>query len=645
MSLLSTTRMTVAQALVKFLDNQYVSLDGVETKFVEGIFTIFGHGIAVGLGQALDENPGRLKVYQGRNEQGMCHVATAFAKQHNRRRIIPCSSSVGPGAANMVTAAATATVNNIPLLVLPADTFATRQPDPVLQQLEQSGSLSVTTNDAFKPVCRYWDRIIRPEQLMTALISAMRVLTDPAETGAVCIALSQDVEGESYDYPDYFFQKRVHRITRPVAVEEELEEVAGIIAEAKHPLVIVGGGVKYSEAGETMEEFCAEFGIPFGESQAGKSACRSSHPMCLGGIGVTGTLAANNIAEKADVVIAVGTRLGDFATSSKSAFKNPNVRIVTINNNRYHAYKMDAVRAVGDAKATLEAMSAKLRAKGYKSAYTTEITEAKAAWDKEMERLAGYAYDDSFEPNIKERDPRTIPEFVEMTGGMITQTAAIAAVRESIEKDDNIITAGGSLPSCLQRMWTTDKRGGYHAEYGYSCMGYEVAAGLGVRMAEPDHEVYVFVGDASFQMLHSEIMTAMQERVKMNILVFDNCGFGCINNLQMTHGVGSLATEFRYRNEKGEIRGDLIPVDYAQVAKGYGLKTYTVRTIDELKAAITDAKKQTVATLIDLKVIPKTMSDGYNSWWNVGVATTSAKPEGAEACKRVMEGRSKARLY
>ena len=645
MSLLSTTRMTVAQALVKFLDNQYVSLDGVETKFVEGIFTIFGHGIAVGLGQALDENPGRLKVYQGRNEQGMCHVATAFAKQHNRRRIIPCSSSVGPGAANMVTAAATATVNNIPLLVLPADTFATRQPDPVLQQLEQSGSLSVTTNDAFKPVCRYWDRIIRPEQLMTALISAMRVLTDPAETGAVCIALSQDVEGESYDYPDYFFQKRVHRITRPVAVEEELEEVAGIIAEAKHPLVIVGGGVKYSEAGETMEEFCAEFGIPFGESQAGKSACRSSHPMCLGGIGVTGTLAANNIAEKADVIIAVGTRLGDFATSSKSAFKNPNVRIVAINNNRYHASKMDAVRAVGDAKATLEAMSAKLRAKGYKSAYTTEITEAKAAWDKEMERLAGYAYDDSFEPNIKERDPRTIPEFVEMTGGMITQTAAIAAVRESIEKDDNIITAGGSLPSCLQRMWTTDKRGGYHAEYGYSCMGYEVAAGLGVRMAEPDHEVYVFVGDASFQMLHSEIMTAMQERVKMNILVFDNCGFGCINNLQMTHGVGSLATEFRYRNEKGEIRGDLIPVDYAQVAKGYGLKTYTVRTIDELKAAITDAKKQTVATLIDLKVIPKTMSDGYNSWWNVGVATTSAKPEGAEACKRVMEGRSKARLY
>lgn len=642
---MDTTRMTVAQALVRFLDRQYISFDGAESKFVEGIFTIFGHGIAVGLGQALDENPGGLKVFQGRNEQGMCHVATAFAKQHNRRKIIACSSSVGPGAANMVTAAATATVNNLPLLVLPADTFATRQPDPVLQQLEQSGSLSVTTNDAFKPVCKYWDRIVRPEQLMTAMINAMRVLTDPAETGAVCIALSQDVEGESYDFPEYFFQKRVHRITRPVAVGEELDEIAGIISAAKHPLAIVGGGVKYSGAGEALEDFCAEFGIPFGETQAGKSACKSSHAMCLGGIGVTGTLAANTIAEEADVVIAVGTRLGDFATSSKSQFKNPGVRFVTVNNNRYHASKMDAAKAVGDAKATLEALSEKLRQKGYRSAYKNEIKEAKAAWDKEMERLAGYAYGEGFEPNIKAMDPRTIPEFVELTGGEITQTAAICAVRACIEKDDVIITAGGSLPSCLQRMWTTDKRGGYHAEYGYSCMGYEVAAALGVKMAEPEHEVYAFVGDASFQMLHSEIMTAMQERVKINILVFDNCGFGCINNLQMNHGVGSLATEFRYRDESGEVKGGLIPVDYAQVAKGYGLRTYTARTVDELKAALADAKKQTVSTLIDLKVLPKTMTDGYKSWWNVGVATTSAKPEVMEACRQVMEGRSKARRY
>lgn len=639
------TKMTVAQALVKFLDNQYVEFDGVETKFVEGIFTIFGHGIAVGLGQALDENPGELKVFQGRNEQGMCHVATAFAKQHNRRKIIPCASSVGPGAANMVTAAATATVNNIPLLVFPADTFANRQPDPVLQQLEQSSSLSVTTNDAFKPVCKYWDRIVRPEQLMTAMISAMRVLTDPVETGAVCIGICQDVEGESYEYPDYFFQKRVHRITRPVAVEEELEDLAAIIAGAKKPLVVVGGGVKYSEAGEAVEKFCEEFNIPFGESQAGKSACKSSHSKCLGGIGVTGTLASNTIAEEADVVIAIGTRLSDFTTGSKSQYKNPNVKVVTINNSKFHAYKMDAVKAVGDAKVTIEALSQKLRERKFTSAYTTEITEAKAAWDKEMERLAKYAYDDQFEPMVKARDPRTIPEFVELTGGVITQTAALCAIREVIAEDATIITAGGSLPSCMQRIWTTDKRGGYHAEYGYSCMGYEVAAALGVKLAEPDKEVYAVVGDASFQMLHSEIMTAMQERAKINILVFDNCGFGCINNLQMNNGIGSIGTEFRYRDANNETKGNLIPVSYAKVAEGYGLKAYTVKTIDELKAALEDAKNQDNAVLIDLKVIPKTMTDGYKSWWNVGLASTSGMESVQEKYTELEAERYKARRY
>lgn len=639
------TKMTVAQALVKFLDNQYVEFDGVETKFVEGIFTIFGHGIAVGLGQALDENPGELKVFQGRNEQGMCHVATAFAKQHNRRKIIPCASSVGPGAANMVTAAATATVNNIPLLVFPADTFANRQPDPVLQQLEQSSSLSITTNDAFKPVCKYWDRIVRPEQLMTAMINAMRVLTDPAETGAVCIGICQDVEGESYEYPDYFFQKRVHRITRPVAVEEEVEDLAAIIAGAKKPLVVVGGGVKYSEAGEAVEKFCEEFNIPFGESQAGKSACKSSHSKCLGGIGVTGTLASNTIAEDADAVIAIGTRLSDFTTGSKSQYKNPDVKFVTINNSKFHAYKMDAVKAVGDAKVTIEALSRKLRERKYTSAYTTEITEAKAAWDIEMERLAKYAYDDQFEPMVKARDPRTIPEFVELTGGVITQTAALCAIREVIAEDATIITAGGSLPSCMQRIWTTDKRGGYHAEYGYSCMGYEVAAALGVKLAEPDKEVYAVVGDASFQMLHSEIMTAMQERAKINILVFDNCGFGCINNLQMNNGIGSIGTEFRYRDANNETKGNLIPVSYAKVAEGYGLKTYTVKTIDELKAALEDAKNQDNAVLIDLKVIPKTMTDGYKSWWNVGLASTSGMESVQEKYTELEAERYKARRY
>lgn len=640
-----TTRMTVAQAIVKFLDNQYVSMDGVETKFVEGFFTIFGHGIAVGLGEALDTNPGQLRVMQGRNEQGMCHVATAFAKQNNRKSIIPCASSVGPGAANMVTACATATVNNIPLLVFPADTFASRQPDPVLQQLEQSSSLATTTNDAFKPVCKYWDRITRPEQLMTALINAMRVLTDPSETGACCIALPQDVEGESYDYPDYFFEKRVHRITRPVAVEEELEDIAEIIAKAKRPLLIVGGGVKYSEAGETVEKFCKEFHIPFGESQAGKSACQTSNPYCLGGIGVTGTLASNVIAKDADVVIAVGSRLSDFTTSSKHLFRNEDVKFVTINNNRYHAYKMDAVKAIGDAKVTVEALAEKLRAKGYVSSYNGEIEAAKEAWDKEWDRLAGIEYTgDDFEPIIKARDPRTVPEFVKLTNGKITQTAALAAINKTIDKDATIITAGGSLPSCMQRMWKTDKRGGYHAEYGYSCMGYEVAATLGVKFAEPDNEVYCVVGDSSFQMLHSEIMTIMQERKKVNILVFDNCGFGCINNLEMNHGIGSIATEFRYTDGK-KPTGDLIPVDYAKIGEGYGLKTYTCRTIAELVAALEDAKKQDIACLFDLKVIPKTMTDGYESWWNVGIATTSDKDSVKKACEGVMTGRNESRAY
>jgi len=637
--------MTTAQAIVKFLDNQYVSMDGQETKFVEGFFTIFGHGIAVGLGEALDSDPGSLRVLQGRNEQGMCHTAIAYAKQANRKKIIPCAASVGPGSANMVTACATATVNQIPLLVFPADTFASRQPDPVLQQLEQSSSLAVSTNDAFQPVCKYWDRITRPEMIMTALIHAMRVLTDPSETGACCISVCQDVEGESFDFPESFFVKRVHRITRPVAVEEELEDIVAVIKDAKKPLVIVGGGVRYSDAGAVVETFCSEFHIPFGESQAGKSACVSNHPYCLGGIGVTGTSASNSIAKDADVVIAIGTRLSDFTTSSKWLFQKKDVKIVSINNSRYHAYKMDAVKAVGDAKMTVLALSKRLKEVGYQSAYVNEIADAKKAWDEEMLYLSGIRYTgDSFEPIMKNRDPRTVPEFVKLTGGELTQTAAIAAIRATIAEDAILITAGGSLPSCLQRMWTTNKRGGYHAEYGYSCMGYEVAATLGVKFVAPNEEVYCVVGDASFQMLHSEIGTIIQEKQKVNIIVFDNCGFGCINNLEMNHGIGSLATEFRYTDGK-KPAGDLIPVDYAKVAQGYGLHAYTCKTIEELIAALEDAKKQEVACLFDLKVIPKTMTDGYDSWWNVGIAMTSANECVNEARDGVMKGRSNARVY
>ncbi len=636
--------MTTGQAIVKFLDNQYVSFDGVENKFVEGIFTIFGHGIVCGLGQALDENPGSLKVFQGKNEQGMAHAATSFAKQNNRRKIIACSSSIGPGAANMITAAATATVNNIPLLLFPADAFGTRQPDPVLQQFEQSYSLAVTTNDAYKPVCRYWDRITRPEQVMSALMNAMRTLTDTANCGAVCIALCQDVEGESYDFPDSFFVKRVHKITRITPDAEEIADIAEIIANAKKPLLIAGGGVRYSEAGEAVEAFAEKFNIPFAETQSGKSAVLSSHPYNLGGVGVTGNLAANTIAKEADVIIGVGTRFSDFTTGSKSLFRE-DVKVVTINTDRFDAYKLDAVKCVADAKKAVCALYEALEAKGYKAPWTTEIADAKAAWDEEMKRLAAYSYGEGFEPLIKARYEETIPEFLKLYGSALTQTQALAYIRANIAPDAIAVAAAGSLPGCMQRMWTTDARYTYNMEYGYSCMGYEIAGALGSKLAEPDREVYAFCGDGSYLMLHSELVTSIQEGKKINVLLFDNAGFGCINNLQMSNGIGNLATEFRKRDENGNLLGDILPIDFAMCAAGYGCKTYRVRTMEDLAFALEDAKKQTVSTLLDIKVLPKTMTDGYGAWWHVGIASTSGKPSVRNAYNEKEKNLSKARKY
>ena len=637
--------MTMAQALVKFLDNQYISFDGVETKFVEGVFTVFGHGIVVGLGQALDEDRGSLKVFQGKNEQGMAHCATAFAKQNNRRKIIACSSSIGPGSANMVTAAATATVNHIPLLLLPADTFSTRQPDPVLQQFEQPGSLSITTNDAFKPVCRYWDRVSRPEQLMTAMINAMRALTDVGNMGAVCVSVPQDVEGESYDYPDSFFEKRVHRIARPVPQPEEIDDIASIIANAEKPLVICGGGVRYSEAGEELCSFCEKFNIPYADTQSGKSATKSSHHLNLGGIGVTGNAAANSIAKDADVIIGIGTRFSDFTTASKSLYQNPNVKFVTINTSRFDAYKLDAVKCVGDAKRSIKALTEKLEKLSYKSGYSNEIKEAKDAWAKEMKRLADYRYGESFKPMIKAGYESSIEDFVKMTGSNITQTSAVALIREVISPDAIAVAAAGSLPGCLQRMWTTDVKDSYNMEYGYSCMGYEIAGALGSKLAEPDREVYAFCGDGSYLMLHSELITSIQEKKKINVLLFDNSGFGCINNLQMSNGIGNLATEFRSRDDNGELLGDFIPIDFAKCASGYGVKAYTAKNLDELRFALEDSKKQTVSTLIDIKVLPKTMTDGYGAWWHVGIASTSSKKSVNEAYENKKKNLNKARKY
>lgn len=637
-------KMTTAQALVKFLDNQYVSFDGVETKFVDGIFTVFGHGIVLGLGEALDSDPGGLKVYQGKNEQGMAHVATAFAKMNNRRKIIACASSIGPGAANMITAAATATVNHVPLLLFPADSFASRQPDPVLQQFEQVNSLATTTNDAYKAVTRYWDRIQRPEQLMSAMLNAMRVLTDTAETGAVAICLCQDTEGESYDYPDSFFQKRVHKIVRTPVSCEELNDAVEAVKNSKKPLVICGGGVRYSEAGEALEKFCTEFNIPFAETQAGKTACLSSDPYNLGGLGVTGNSAGNIMANDADTVIAVGTRFSDFTTASKSLFKD-GVKMVTINTSRFDAYKLDAVKMVADAKLGIIALGDGLRKCGYKSSYTDEIKAAKDGWDKEMERLAAYKYDEDFEPLIKARDERTIPEFVEKIGGRITQTAAIAMIRKLIPADALCTGAAGSLPGCLQRMWTSDSRYSYNMEYGYSCMGYEIAGALGSKMAKPECESYAMCGDGSYLMLHSELVTSVQEHKKINVLLFDNSGFGCINNLQMSNGIGNLATEFRFRDGDGNLTGGLVPIDFAACASGYGVKTYTAKTMEELEFALVDSQKQTVSTLIDIKVLPKTMTDGYNAWWHVGVPSVSVNESVNKSFEEKENNRSKARRY
>ena len=637
-------KMTMAQALVKFLDNQYVSFDGVETKFVDGIFTVFGHGIVLGLGEALDSDKGSLKVYQGKNEQGMAHVATAFAKMNNRRKIIACSSSIGPGAANMITAAATATVNHVPLLLFPADSFASRQPDPVLQQFEQVNSLTTTTNDAYKAVTRYWDRVQRPEQLMSAMINAMRVLTDTAETGAVAICLCQDVEGESYDYPDSFFQKRVHKIVRKPVAAEELADAVSVVKNSKKPLVICGGGVRYSEAGEALEKFCHEFNIPFAETQSGKTACLSSDEYNLGGLGVTGNSSGNVMAKAADTVIAVGTRFSDFTTASKSLFRD-NVKMVTINTSRFDAYKLDAVKMVADAKLGIEALGEELRKIGYKSSYTTEIKAAKADWDAEMKRLTDYRYDDNFEPLIKARDEKTIPEFAEKIGGVITQTAAVALIRKLIPADALCTGAAGSLPGDLQRMWTSDSRYSYNMEYGYSCMGYEIAGALGSKMAKPECESYAMCGDGSYLMLHSELVTSIQEHKKINVLLFDNSGFGCINNLQMGNGIGNLATEFRYRDDNGDLLGDLIPIDFAKSAEGYGVKTYTAKTMEELEFALIDSQKQTVSTLIDIKVLPKTMTDGYDAWWHVGVPSVSSNEKVNKSFENKEENRLKARRY
>lgn len=636
-------KLTTAQALVKFLNQQYINFDGKEQKLFKGIYTILGHGNVLGLGQALEEDPGELEVYQGRNEQGMAHAAIAFAKQNHRRQLIACTSSVGPGSANMVTAAATATANNIPLLLLPGDTFASRQPDPVLQQIEQVHDASLTTNDAFRPVSKYWDRVSRPEQLMTAMLNAMRVLTDEAETGAVTISLPQDVQGEAYEFPESFFKKRVHYFVRRKPTDDEIERAAHLIKTKKKPIIICGGGVRYSEAGKVLASFAEKFKIPFGETQAGKSAIPSQHELNLGGIGVTGNSAANSIGKDADLVIGVGTRFTDFTTSSKWLFQNEDVDFLTINISDFDASKMDAVKIVADAKIGLEKLQKKLEELNYQSNYKDEIDHSRNLWRKELNRLYHITFSSQdFKPEIAGHLDDKLIEYKEVLGSDLTQTSVLGVVNKLIDDDSIVVGASGSLPGDMQRMWVSKQPNTYHMEYGYSCMGYEVSGALGVKMADPEKEVYAMVGDGSFMMLHSELITSIQQDMKINVILFDNLGFGCINNLQMENGMGSFGTEFRKNNN---VSGSLIQTDFAKVAEGYGAVAYSVRSLEELEYAIEDSKKQEVSTLIDIKVLPKTMTDGYDSWWNVGVAEVSKNTATQLSFINRMEQLKKARKY
>lgn len=621
---METIRLTMAQALLKFLDKQYIEMDGEERKFVKGIFGIFGHGNVTGMGEALETQSEGLTYIQGKNEQGMVHSATAYAKQKNRLEIFACTTSIGPGALNMVAAAGTATVNRIPVLLLPGDNFATRQPDPVLQQIEDPADYTIAASDAFKPVSKYWDRIQRPEQLMTAALNAMRVLTDPVDTGAVTLALPQDVQSEAYDYPVEFFKKRIHHIERRNPAPSAIERAVELILRKKKPVIIAGGGVHYALATERLKAFAESFQIPVGETQAGKSALAWDHYLNMGSIGASGSLASNILAKEADLVIGVGTRLTDFSTSSKTAFQNPDVEFLGINVSSFDALKLDAQSFVSDAKVGLEILTEELKKQGYQTSYEEgKLQTLKEKWDAEVDK-----------------------HFADQREDGLSQTQVLGEINKAIDEKDIIIAAAGSLPGDLHRLWRSSHPKTYHMEYGFSCMGYEVAGALGIKMAEEDQEVYTIVGDGSYLMLHSELVTSLQENKKINILLFDNHGFQCIHNLQRGQGSDGFGNEFRYRSEaNNRLTGDYMPIDFAANARSLGAKGYTVHTIEELRAALEQAKKETVSTLIDIKVLPGTCTTGYESWWRLGVAEVSPSEKVQKAYVEIENKIATARKY
>jgi 3D-(3,5/4)-trihydroxycyclohexane-1,2-dione acylhydrolase (decyclizing) len=592
--------MTMAQALISFLKNQYVERDGEEHKFFAGVLGIFGHGNVAGIGQALQQNPD-FPYYLVRNEQSGVHLAAGFAKAGNRVRAFACTSSIGPGATNMITGAALATINRLPVLLLPGDIFARRNVAPVLQQLESPSTQDISVNDCFKPVSRYWDRIYRPEQLITALPEVMRVLTSPSDCGAVTLALPQDVQTEAYDYPEELFRKRVWLIRRPQPDTLSLQRAVEAIRASKKPLIIAGGGVLMSEAWDSLNKFVQQTGIPIAETQAGKGSLAWDHPQSMGAIGATGTLAANRLAHSADLVIGIGTRYSDFTSASMTAFQNPLLRFVNINTAEFDAYKVGAIPVVADARTALEQLTAALS--GYKvtNEYAAEAATLKIAWEAEVDRL--------FHLN---------------NPGKPAQSEVIGAMWEAAGERDVLLSAAGSHPGDLHKLWRTRTPNGYHMEYGYSCMGYEIPAAIGAKMADSTREVYVFLGDGTYQMMPSEIVTSVQEGVKIIIVLVDNHGFGSISALSRSLGQGEFGTRYRFRSQAtGQLDGEPISVDFAANARSLGAHALKAATLDELKQALSKAKTLDRTTVIVVETDPAVSVPGYESWWDVAVAEVS----------------------
>jgi 3D-(3,5/4)-trihydroxycyclohexane-1,2-dione acylhydrolase (decyclizing) len=619
-----TVRLTAAQATIAYLKNQYSERDGKQSRFFEGCLGIFGHGNVAGLGQALEQDPG-LRYYLFRNEQAMVHAATAFAKTSFRTRALVCTSSIGPGATNMITGAATATVNRLPVLLLPGDIFARRNVAPVLQQLESPASQDISVNDCFKPVSRYWDRIERPEQLLTALSEAMRVLTSPAETGAVTIAFPQDVQAEAFDFPEAFFAKKVWVIPRNRCDQDLLQRAAEWIRAAIKPLIVAGGGVLYSQASEALAQFAQATGIPVCETQAGKGSLPFDHPQQLGAVGVTGTPGANIVAREADLIVGIGTRYSDFTSASKTAFQSPAVRFININVAEFDAYKHAALPLTGDARLTITELQQSLGNYSVEASYRAQINDFRARWETEVDRIYG----------IHVAPP-------------ITQGEVIGIVNNFTKPSDIVICAAGSLPGDLHKLWRTRQPGGYHMEYGFSCMGYEIAGGLGAKMADPAREVYVLIGDGSYLMMAQEIVTSLQEGFKINIVLLDNHGFSSIGGLSRSCGNEGMGTNYRYRrNDKdgGKYDGDVLPVDFAANAASLGAWTASAKTADQLKASLAAAREQKRTSVVVIETSYDQRVPGYESWWDVPIAEVSERDSVKAARRSYEEARKKERFF